>query len=150
MALDGSRTDAGVNPRDTPELAAKRAEEVAMVREMIALWCQGHHAGAAERGEKGGPDVRVRLGRHEVRLCPACAELAAYATARVGRCPHMGTKTFCSACPTHCYRPEMRERIREVMRWSGPRMLRYRPVPALRHAWVSMQGVIAAKRGRRG
>ncbi len=51
MAPDGSKLDAGVNPRDAPELAAKRAEEVAMVREMIALWCQGRRAGAAEGRE---------------------------------------------------------------------------------------------------
>ena len=114
-----------------------------MVREMIALWCRGHHAGR-ERADGAGPVDSVRLGRRDVMLCPACAELAAYATARVGRCPHMGTKTFCSACPTHCYGPEMRERIREVMRWAGPRMLRYRPVPALRHAVVSMRAAISA------
>ena len=34
----------------------------------------------------------------------------------------METKTFCSACKVHCYKPEMREQIRTVMRWSGPLM----------------------------
>ena len=42
-------------------------------------------------------------------------------------------KTFCSVCKTHCYKPEMRQRIREVMRWSGPRMLFHHPVLAVRH-----------------
>lgn len=127
--------DVASNPRDTPELVERRAEEAAMVSEMIALWCRGHH-GEVPRV----PDAPiVPLGRTEVVLCPECSELHAYALARIGRCPHMGTKTFCSACPTHCYKPAMRERIREVMRWSGPRMLLFRPIPAIRHALVTLR-----------
>lgn len=45
----------------------------------------------------------------------------------------MEVKTFCSNCPVHCYRPEMRERIRQVMRDSGPRMLFHHPAAAIRH-----------------
>ena len=56
-----------------------------------------------------------------------------YADARVDHCPHMETKTFCSACKTHCYKPQMREAIRQVMRWSGPRMIFHHPVLAIRH-----------------
>ena len=40
---------------------------------------------------------------------------------------------FCSNCTVHCYRPEMRERIRTVMRYAGPRMLFHHPVMAIRH-----------------
>ncbi|MGN0478669.1 MAG: nitrous oxide-stimulated promoter family protein, partial [Hominenteromicrobium sp.] len=48
-------------------------------------------------------------------------------------CPFMETKTFCSNCKVHCYKPEMREKIREVMRFSGPRMIFRHPVTAIRH-----------------
>ena len=44
----------------------------------------------------------------------------------------METKTFCSNCRVHCYRSEMREEIRKVMRFSGPRMFFYHPA-AIRH-----------------
>ena len=130
------------NPRDTPELAEKRAEEAAMVSEMIALWCRGHHAREAPAADA----PRVRVGLRTVALCPECAELRAYALGRIGHCPHMGTKTFCSVCPTHCYRAQMRERIREVMRWAGPRMLLVRPIPAIRHAIVTVQAKRAGHR----
>ena len=66
-------------------------------------------------------------------LCPECAELLQYAMLRSDKCPFMETKTFCSNCRVHCYKPEMRERIREVMRFSGPRMLLYHPIMAIRH-----------------
>lgn len=120
---------------DTPQIAAKRADEARMVSQMIALWCRGHHASV----QHGAGAPAVRLGLRTVQLCPECAELHAYACARIKACPHMGTKTFCSACPTHCYRPAMREQIRQVMRWAGPRMIIYRPVAAIKHAVVTVQ-----------
>jgi hypothetical protein len=33
----------------------------------------------------------------------------------------------------HCYRPEMRQRVREVMRFAGPKMLLRHPLLAVRH-----------------
>ena len=93
----------------------KRQQEKATVGLMIELYCRGHH------------------GTPKGRLCPDCAVLRDYADARVDHCPHIATKTFCSVCQTHCYKPEMRERIRQVMRWSGPRMLFHHPVLAVRH-----------------
>ena len=72
-------------------------------------------------------------------LCPDCQALMNYSQQRAEKCPFMENKTFCSACPVHCYRPEMRQKIREVMKFSGPRMLLYHPVLALRHVAVTMQ-----------
>lgn len=137
-------------PADTPELADKRAREVQMVSQMIALWCRGHHGGerAGEQTAGGDAAARVKLGFRAITLCPECAELREYAVARIDRCPHMGTKTFCSACPSHCYRPAMCEKIREVMRWSGPRMIRYRPITAIRHAMVTVQAKRTAARSK--
>lgn len=134
---------------DTPELARKREREAQMVSQMIALWCRGHHGGghAVEQAGDDGP-VRVKLGLRTITLCPECAELQKYAIARIEHCPHMGTKTFCSACPSHCYRPAMREKIREVMRWSGPRMIRYRPVTAVRHAITTVRSKRAAAQNK--
>ena len=105
-------------------LEDKREHEKRVVKLMISLYCRGNHD--SRRGE----------------LCPDCTALAAYADARVDHCPHMATKTFCSNCRTHCYRADMREKIRAVMRWSGPRMILHHPVMAVRH-------VIATKKEKR-
>lgn len=45
----------------------------------------------------------------------------------------MENKTFCSNCKVHCYKPEMRQGIKEVMRFSGPRMIFHHPIAAFRH-----------------
>ena len=94
---------------------SKREREKRMVSDMIALYCRKQHG-----TKKGG-------------LCPECEELAAYARQRSDRCPFMETKTFCSNCKVHCYRPDMRDRIRSLMRFSGPRMMFHHPIAALRH-----------------
>lgn len=96
------------------DLDAKREQEKQTVALMIRLYCRKKHH------QKSG-------------LCPDCAALAAYAAQRSDRCPFMETKTFCSNCKVHCYCPEMREKIREVMRFAGPRMLLHHPVMAVRH-----------------
>ena len=110
----------------------KLEREKRIVVEMIALFCRANHDHADGRV----PRVRTRGGDVDGvidTLCPSCAELARYACERSDRCPYQDTKTFCVNCSTHCYRPAMRERILEVMRYSGPRMARHRPVAALRH-----------------
>lgn len=96
------------------DVQSKREREKMIVSEMIALYCRKKH------GTKGG-------------LCPDCAALNDYAKMRSDKCPFMETKTFCSNCRVHCYKPEMREKIRKVMRFSGPRMMTVHPVMAVRH-----------------
>ena len=115
-------------PRVTADaLKRKREREQEIVSQMIALYCKGNHS--AHRS----PPPRERGSGERRDLCPECAELEAYAHARSERCPFMEEKTFCSNCTVHCYRPEMRERIRTVMRYAGPRMLFHHPVMAIRH-----------------
>lgn len=60
-------------------------------------------------------------------------QLADYACRRLDRCKFGEKKTTCRKCPVHCYAPAQREKIRAVMRWSGPRMLFYAPIEAIRH-----------------
>ena len=93
----------------------KREREKRMVTEMIKLYCKKQHH------TKGG------------ELCSECDELNEYAKLRSDKCPFMETKTFCSNCKVHCYKPVMREKIRAVMRFSGPRMLLHHPIWAIRH-----------------
>ena len=49
----------------------------------------------------------------------------------------MENKTFCSNCKVHCYTPIMREKIREVMHFSEPRMIFFHPIMALNHVITS-------------
>ena len=66
-------------------------------------------------------------------LCPECSELLGYALMRLDQCKFGGSKPTCRKCPVHCYNGVMRDRIRKVMRWAGPRMMLYHPIAAVRH-----------------
>jgi hypothetical protein len=68
-----------------------------------------------------------------LEICPTCHELSDYALTRLEKCPFKSEKPTCANCTVHCYRPEMRDRIRMVMRYSGPRMLLRHPVLAVLH-----------------
>ena len=66
-------------------------------------------------------------------LCPACTELLDYAKERLNKCPYGEDKGACSKCKIHCYKPDMRKHINEVMRFSGPKMARKHPLLAINH-----------------
>lgn len=91
----------------------KREREKEVVSLMISIYCRKKHGGKS--------------------LCEECASLDAYARLRSDKCPFMETKTFCSNCKVHCYKDDMREKIRQVMRFSGPRMILHHPIMAIRH-----------------
>ncbi|MFZ3136494.1 MAG: nitrous oxide-stimulated promoter family protein [Thermodesulfovibrionales bacterium] len=65
--------------------------------------------------------------------CAECRKLQDYANRRLDRCPFNGDKTTCANCKIHCYRPDMKIRIKDIMRHSGPKMIRRHPVLALLH-----------------
>jgi hypothetical protein len=97
------------------ENKAKRvAREQETVDAMIQLYCRNvHHTGAV--------------------LCIECTGLMDYANTKLARCPHGEKKPKCSHCEIHCYSPEKREQIRQVMKYAGPRMLLLKPKLAIRH-----------------
>lgn len=101
------------------KIEKKRKKEQQVVEEMIMLYCRKNH------------------GSDKNRLCSECKIIADYAKMRSEACPFMEKKTFCANCRVHCYKPEMRERIRTIMRFSGPRMLFYHPGLAIWHLLCS-------------
>lgn len=88
--------------------------ECVTFEKMLAIYCQGWH--------QTGP-----------ALCRDCQELLHYAIERLNRCKFGGQKPVCAKCPIHCYRPDMREKVKDVMRYAGPRMIYRHPVLAIRH-----------------
>jgi hypothetical protein len=67
------------------------------------------------------------------QLCPSCQALRDYAIQRLDRCPFQEHKTTCANCAVHCYKQDVREQVRVVMRYAGPRMLVKSPVLAIQH-----------------
>lgn len=108
---------------ENAKVAKRRQREKLTISYMIALYCKGNH--------REEPKSKSSYCGEEV--CLQCAQLDAYAVLRTQRCRKMEEKTSCEECENHCYAPEMRKQIREVMRYSGPRMLLHHPIAAFRH-----------------
>lgn len=95
-------------------LSRDRERERRTVDLMIELFCRDHHETRDD-------------------LCGDCLELRDYARERLEKCPFGDDKPTCAKCPIHCYKKSCRERIQDVMRYSGPRMMTRHPVLAVRH-----------------
>jgi hypothetical protein len=87
------------------------------VSAMIALYCRGH--------------------KHE-QSCAECAVLHDYALKRLDKCPYGNEKPACKDCPIHCYKPALREKIKQLMRYSGLRMLWNYPWLSIRHKFSQL------------
>ncbi len=93
----------------------RRAREFETIAVMLRMYCRAHH------------------GSKDARLCRDCIDLHDYARRRLERCLFGEAKPTCANCTVHCYKAAMRERVRQAMRWAGPRMLWRHPVLAVWH-----------------
>ncbi|MGQ9760666.1 MAG: nitrous oxide-stimulated promoter family protein [Thermogutta sp.] len=97
-----------------PTGSARFSREMRTIRAMIRIYCARKHD------------------NHGV-LCYQCQELLDYAVYRLERCPFKQKKPTCARCPVHCYKPDKRQQIRQVMRAAGPWMLVYHPYLTFLH-----------------
>ena len=97
----------------------KIQKEKDVVELMIRIYCKGH--------------------KHSGLPCQSCRELIDYVNQRIERCPFMETKTYCNNCKVHCYKADMRSKIKEVMRYSGPRILFSHPLMVIDHVYQEMK-----------
>lgn len=97
-------------------LNPRLARELKTIEAMVQIYCRDSHATE--------PDEAV---------CTDCAELIDYAAKRLTLCPFEKNKPTCGNCTIHCYKQDMREKVRKVMRYSGPKMIRFHPLMAFFH-----------------
>ena len=66
-------------------------------------------------------------------VCSGCRDLEEYAHKRLTYCKFGNEKSSCKKCAIHCYKKDMREKVKEVMKFSGPRILIYNPLEYIKH-----------------
>ena len=98
---------------------AKIEKEKEIVKLMIMKYCRGY--------------------KHLNPPCKDCKKLIEYVERRADLCPFMETKTYCSNCQIHCYSPDKREKIKAIMRYSGPRMLFSNPIITIDHIYQGIK-----------
>ncbi len=122
------------------------AKDTRLLGDFAVIYCNDNHPDA-ERAplDSSGAALGV-YGKRRPAVCVECAELLAYAEKRRASCPK-DPKPFCSYCDTHCYRADMRERMRDVMRYAGPRsVLRGHAIDSVKHLIEGRRHARAAAR----
>ena len=96
-------------------IGPKIQKEKETVEKFIRLYCEKKHDSSSRT------------------LCSECQSLLEYSRLRLTQCRYEEDKPTCRKCPVHCYKPTMREEIRRVMRFSGPRYALRAPMDWIRH-----------------
>jgi hypothetical protein len=86
--------------------------EMKTIEAMVRIYCRYHH---------------------EKDLCNECGTILVYCFARIEKCILGPDKPACNACKVHCYSPKMREKIKAIMRFSGPKMIYKHPYLSIVH-----------------
>ncbi|PVX26561.1 MAG: nitrous oxide-stimulated promoter family protein, partial [Candidatus Bathyarchaeum sp.] len=68
------------------------------IDKMVHVYCKGKHHPKGKR------------------LCDDCSEFLSYASTRLSKCPFQDEKPTCGKCLVHCYKPEMREKAKKIMK----------------------------------
>jgi hypothetical protein len=86
--------------------------EMQTIEAMVRIYCRAQH----------GRD-----------LCEECGNILTYCFARIEKCIFGPDKPACNGCYVHCYSPKMREKVKSIMRFSGPKMIYKHPYLAIVH-----------------
>src|SRR5512134_2754186 len=103
------------------QLSTKEAKDLKVLALFTAVYCRSRHGAEKAPFAIGEPGLQG-LGMERFHLCDECREFLAYAFARRLRCP-LDPKPTCKHCHVHCYRPGHREKVREIMRFSGRHLI---------------------------
>ena len=99
----------------------KSSKRKDVVKLMIELYCHKNH------------------NTHKGCICDDCKALYEYVELRNSKCPFKEQNIFCTNCKVHCYKSDMRKKISQVMRFSGPRMILYHPIIAIEHLYQTLK-----------
>lgn len=92
--------------------------EKKIISQMIGIYCKKKHK--------------------QIQICDECREVLDYANKKIENCKFIEVKSFCSNCKSPCYSPVMREKIREIMKFSGKRIILYHPILTIKHIFYKL------------
>ena len=108
--------------KKTDEKTVMIINDSEILAEFINIYCTDRHPDAVKSPVAAGGEVGDYLAGCGFFLCEECRRLLLHAVSKRAICPY-DPKPSCKKCDTHCYAPGYREKIREVMRYSGMRLI---------------------------
>lgn len=120
-------------PRIFDRLTDKKARDIKVLIDFVAIYCREKH-GDATKTPFAVKDNRLStvVSSKDIVLCADCQKLLNHGIAKLMLCPY-DPKPMCKKCPTHCYAPGYREKMREVMRFSGLYLIKHGRLDLMAH-----------------
>jgi hypothetical protein len=115
------------------KLDAKKSKDIRVLSDFVAVFCREKHKSETKEAFKI-TDLRLTgvLSNKHLVLCQDCSKLLYHGVVKLLLC-HYDPKPTCKKCPTHCYAPGYREKMRGVMRFSGMYLVRHGRLDLLFH-----------------
>jgi hypothetical protein len=98
-------------------LSKLQKKDIRLIGKFVEVYCAGKHG----EMEKHPFQLPENLG--ERRICAECAVFMAYAVARRLKCPLEAEKPSCKHCRIHCYAKPQLAKVKEIMEYSGKKLL---------------------------
>jgi hypothetical protein len=95
----------------------KKFKDLMILAKFVEVYCKGKHM---DKGKKRWKDKEARI---QIELCNECMSIMDYSADRLRLCPQ-NPKPTCKKCEIHCYAPDQRQQIREIMRYSGMELMK--------------------------
>ena len=103
------------------DLTRKELKDLRVLAQFTSVYCRMHHGDDRQPLRSEGPAVAA-LKVEKYPVCPECRDFLLYAIQRRVCCP-LDPKPVCKHCPVHCYKPDYRQKVREIMRFSGRHLM---------------------------
>jgi len=111
---------ARISCANCPDLTRKEIKDLKILAWFTSVYCQDHHQPPREPLT----DLPLQLTSLErYPCCAECREFLIYAIERRLNCP-LEERPVCKHCKIHCYRSDYREKVREIMRYSGKALIK--------------------------
>lgn len=98
-------------------ITSQQKKDIRLIGKFVEVYCAGRHGGRPRQSFLLPDDLGER------RLCPECSVFMTYAIAKRIKCPLEAEKPSCKHCRIHCYGKAEREKVREIMAYSGRRLM---------------------------
>ena len=115
------------------KLDSKKTKDIRVLSDFISIFCrEKHRSEPKERFYLKDEKAESVLKDRNLMLCRDCRKLLTHGIVKLLLCPY-DPKPMCKKCETHCYASGYRERVREIMRFSGRYLIRHGRLDLLFH-----------------
>jgi len=118
-------------------LNPKKEKDLKILKSFVSIYCREKHKAQA-KSDFSVKDERLRrvMGNNgDEPLCSDCQKLLSHGMAKLLLCTQ-DPKPMCKSCRIQCYAPGYRERIREVMKFSGLYLVKHGRLDLIMHYFL--------------